>query len=231
MKESFKVNNENISFRRATKEDNIKDMARLIYYTDPYIYPFWFSNNLAKAEEVLGKLILEEGSFFYVDNLYVAHDETKDRIIGLIVAVDESVNLDYDYSELKKVNHNFDFTITNYIEGLIKEIKEINDKEYLYLSNVCVEEGYRGKKIGAHLFGYFVSQMEKVGFNKFALDCLLHNLRAKNLYHSFGFKEMKEIVGFDGTDHSEVEVVSFLRKKGAYMPEEFSVQNDKLIKF
>lgn len=65
--------------------------------------------------------------------------------------------------------------------------------------------------------------MEVVGYDTFALDCLLHNLRAKNLYHSMGFKEMKEIVGFDGTDHSNVEVVSFLRKKGNYYPEEFQV--------
>ena len=65
--------------------------------------------------------------------------------------------------------------------------------------------------------------MEVVGYDAFALDCLLNNLRAKNLYHSMGFKEMKEIVGFDGTDHSNVEVVSFLRKKGNYYPEEFQV--------
>lgn len=63
--------------------------------------------------------------------------------------------------------------------------------------------------------------MEKAGYNQFTLDCLLHNLRAKNLYHGFMFKEMKEIIGFDGTDHSKVEVISTLWKKGAYLPEEF----------
>mgnify|MGYP003299763588 CR=1 FL=1 len=65
--------------------------------------------------------------------------------------------------------------------------------------------------------------MENTHFETFELDCLLHNLRAKNLYHNMGFREIKEIVGFDGTDHSNVEVVSFLRKKGAYYPEEFQV--------
>ena len=64
--------------------------------------------------------------------------------------------------------------------------------------------------------------MEKEGFNKFALDCLLHNLQAKNLYHSLGFKEMKLINGFTGDD-SKLDVVSFLRKKGAYLPEEFNI--------
>lgn len=65
--------------------------------------------------------------------------------------------------------------------------------------------------------------MEVVGYDTFALDCLLHNLRAKNLYHSMGFKEMKEIVGFDGTDHSNVEVVSFLRKKAIIILKNFKL--------
>ena len=52
---------------------------------------------------------------------------------------------------------------------------------------------------------------------------MIRNLRAKNLYHCMGFREIKEIVGFDGTNESKVEVVSFLRKKGDYYPSEFQV--------
>lgn len=65
--------------------------------------------------------------------------------------------------------------------------------------------------------------MKNMDFNTFFLDCLLYNLGARNLYHAMGFKEMKEIVGFDDTDNSKVEVVSFLRKKGNYLPSEFQI--------
>jgi len=108
-------------------------------------------------------------------------------------------------------------------EEIEKEIEESENDKLLYISNICIKNRLRGKKIGSKLLGYFISQMEDVGYDTFSLDCLLHNLRAKNLYHSMGFKEMKEIVGFDGTDHSKVEVVSFLRKQGNYYPEEFQV--------
>ena len=64
-----------------------------------------------------------------------------------------------------------------------------------------------------NIYDIVKTQMERAGWQEFALDCLSHNLRAKNLYHSLGFKEIKEIVGFDGTDHSTVEAVSFLGKK------------------
>lgn len=49
----------------------------------------------------------------------------------------------------------------------------------------------------------------------------------KNQMYCFGFREMKEIVGFDGTDHSNVEVVSFLRKKSDYLPYEFANLDNK----
>ena len=91
----------------------------------------------------------------------------------------------------------------------------------MYIPNVCVDKSLRGKRIGTRLLGYFIGQMEAAGFNRFALDCLLHNLPAKNLYHSLGFREMKLINGFTGGD-DRLDVVCFLRKKGAYLPEEFN---------
>lgn len=218
IKDSYLVEKESIEFRRANAFDNLEEIAELIYYTDPYIYSFWFQNNVEEAKNTLKSLIKEEGFVFNYDNLYIAYDKTTGHIIGVICALDNSINFDYNYENLEKVNHNYSFTINRYIKPVIEEVKH---NDFLYISNVCIKDVYRGKKIGSHLLGYFISQMEKKGFNEFALDCLLHNLRAKNLYHSFGFKEMKEIVGFDGTDTSKVEIVSFLRKKGDYFPEEF----------
>lgn len=150
--------------------------------------------------------------------IYIAYYKTKDNIIGIICAIDKSVDLNYDYSIIEKINSNYDFTIKNYIKLLIEEVLE---NDFLYISNVCIDGNYRGKKIGTKLLGYYISQMEKSGYQKIALDCLLHNLRAKNLYHRLGFNEMSEAIGFDGTDSSTVETVFFLRKKGAYLPEEF----------
>jgi len=220
MKNSYLVEKDLIIFRRARLGDNMEEIAELIYETDPYIYPFWFENDKSEGVRVLSEKMLEPGFIFYYDNLYVAYDKTIGRILGVICALDKSINLNYDYTNLESVNDRYSFTIKNYIKVLINEVED-SRSDYMYISNVCVDTGYRGKHIGTKMLGYFITQMEKAGFNSFGLDCLLHNLRAKNLYHSFMFKEMKEIIGFDGTDHSKIEVVSMLRKKGAYLPEEF----------
>lgn len=220
MKNSYLVENNMIYFRRATKDDNMEEIAKLIYDTDPYIYPFWFEKDEKKCIDFFREKILEEGFIFNYNNLYVAYDSTINRIVGVICAIDKSVNLNYDYDKLKNINDNYKITINEYIKPILDEVEEFDD-ETIYIPNVCIDKNLRGKKIGTKLLGYYISQMEKVGYNKFALDCLLHNLQAKNLYHSMGFREMKLISGFTG-DNSTVEVVSFFRKKGAYLPEEFS---------
>lgn len=219
MKNSFLVENEMIYFRRATKEDNMEEIAELIYDTDPYIYPYWFQKDKEKCLEFFKNEILKEGFIFNYNNLYVAYDSTADKIVGVICAIDKSVNLEYDYKTLENVNDNYKTTIEKYIKPILDEVEELDDKT-IYIPNVCIDNNLRGKKIGSRLLGYYISQMEKAGFEKFALDCLLHNLPAKNLYHSLGFKEMKLMNGFTGDD-SNVDVVCFFRKKGAYLPEEF----------
>lgn len=220
MKNDFLKEKENIFFRRAKLDDNFEQIAELIYDTDPFIYPFWFGNNKSEAIRVLSNKIDDKGFVFHYDNLYVAYDMETNAIVGFICALDKSINFNYDYSELEKINSNYDFTIKNYIKPIIKDVVEYDDNS-IYIINVCVKQNLRGKHIGTRLLGYFLSQMEEQGYDKFYLDCLLHNLRARNLYHSFSFREMKEVVGFDGTDSSKVEVVAMLRKKGAYLPKDF----------
>lgn len=40
MKNNYIVEKEQIIFRRAKETDDFNKIAELIYYTDPYIYPF-----------------------------------------------------------------------------------------------------------------------------------------------------------------------------------------------
>ena len=215
---SYEVNLNDLVLRRAKNTDNFDAIAKLIYQTDPYIYPYWFNNSLEAGRKFLVDHITKPGFIFNYNNIYIAHDKKNNIILGAIVALDKSVNLDFDYTDAKAINSRYAKTITEYIEGVIKEVKALDN---LYIMNCTVLDGYRGKKIGTRLLGYFLAQMEEIaGFKVCSLDCLLHNLCAKNLYHSMGFKEVEEITGFNGVDDS-VEAVRFLRHKGNYLPTEF----------
>lgn len=224
MKRSFLVEKELIYFRRARKDDKMEEIAELIYNTDPYIYPYWFQKNKDECILFLKEEMLKDGFLFNYNNLFIAYDKTIGKIVGVICAIDKTVNLEYDYEKLSEVNEYYKKTVDGYIKPILDEVLEF-DNETIYIPNVCIDKNLRGKKIGTNLLGYFISQMERNGFNKFSLDCLLHNLPAKNLYHGLGFREIKLMDGFTGDD-SSVDVVCFLRKKGAYLPEEFV--NNKL---
>lgn len=217
-KESYEINLSDITCRRAKKTDNMAEIATLIYQTDPYIYPYWFENDINKAIDFLSDKILMEGFIFNYNNLYVALDKATNKIVGLVVALDPTVNLEFDYSPYKGINQNHKDVIEKYIDACIKDIME-NDS--MYIMNCAVLEEYRGRRIGSKLLGHFISNMERAGFENYRLDCLLHNLRAKNLYHTLGFKEMEEVEGFGGYVEKPVEVVVFKRHKGDFLPEEF----------
>lgn len=216
-KNNYAIDLEDIICRRAKATDNMEEIATLIYQTDPYIYPYWFHNDTEEAITFLKDKIKEPGFIFHHDNLYVAIDKTNQKIIGLVVALDPTVDLEYDYKPYTQMNKNYKDTIEKYIYACIEDIK---NNESMYIMNCTVLEEFRGRRIGSKLLGHFISHMEKAGFENYRLDCLLHNLRAKNLYHSLGFKEMEEVKGFGG-DNPAPEVVVFKRHKGDYLPEEF----------
>ena len=226
-KKSYEIKFDDIVLRRAKNDDNMGDIARLIYQTDPYIYPFWFQNSEEEAVRVLVPLIQEPGFIFYYENFYVAYDRELNKILGIVSAIDPTTNLEYDYSVLENINQRYDFTINNYLKLLIDEVKE---KKYMYLVNVSVDVHYRSRRIGSRLLKYFIEQMHEAGFDEIGFDCLMHNLRAKNLYHSLGFKEVSEGIGFDGTEHSTVEIVFFKKKSTPYTAKDFQMLPNSNVK-
>ena len=77
MKNKYLVENDEIEFRRANLNDNLDDIAELIYKTDPYIYPFWFNNNIEEAKKYLKQLLTRPNNLFNIDNLYVAFAKSR----------------------------------------------------------------------------------------------------------------------------------------------------------
>ena len=108
-----------LEIRKATPQDNLEQIAQLIYKTDQYIYPYWFED-IEKCKKELPPLMLEENFFFNVDNFY---NKSNGNIVGATCIVDKGTNLDYDYSNLRDVNERYRFTIDNYVKGLVDEVK------------------------------------------------------------------------------------------------------------
>ena len=196
-----------IVIRKAKKDDNLEKISELIYNTDPYIYPYWFKslNNCVKE---LSPLLLEDKFFFNINNLYVA--TYNDSIIGVVCIIDKNANLNYDYSKLIEKNENYKFTIENYIYGLIDEVKESN---FAYISNVCVDEKYRGQHIGNYMLNKIIEIYKDKLYDEIVLDVLAQNPSAIKLYQNLGFKQFTEIFsGFNDPKKERPQVFSMKNK-------------------
>lgn len=183
------MNNENYSerdiiIRKANQEDNFADIAQLIYETDEYIYPYWFHDSVEEARKVLPSLMKEEGFFFNYKSIYVAIDKNTNKIVGFVCIVEPETNLDYNYEELINSCRSYEFTIKNYIMKLIEEIKEL---QLPYISNVCVNKEYRGRKIAQTMLNKILEE-KKPYYRKFLLDCLKDNPSALRVYQKLGFE-------------------------------------------
>ena len=103
VKKDYLLTYDEIDLRRAKADDNFEELAKLIYDTDPYIYPYWFEC-LENCIEELPKLLKENNFIFNINNLYIAIDEITNKIAGLVCAIDKNAELEYDYSKLKEKN-------------------------------------------------------------------------------------------------------------------------------
>lgn len=194
-----------IDFRKATIDDNLEEISELLYLTDEYIYPYWFGN-LENCKKELPELIIQEKFFFNVNNLYIGIDQSNGKIVGLVCIVDKNVDLSYDYSELIKHNDRYEFTINNYIKGLIDEVKEA---DFAYISNVCVSPLYRGKHIGSMMIKNIIEIYKKSVFDEIVLDVLADNPGAIKLYQNMGFEQFTETFkGFNDPNKEKPDVFS-----------------------
>ena len=197
--------NNNISIRKVLKDDNLAKVSELLYFTDPYIYPYWFEN-LENCVQELTPLLLEKKFFYHINHLYVAIDNISSEIVGVICVVDKNDDLNYDYSYLKAKNERYCFTIVNYIEGLIHEVK---NADFAYISNVCVDSRYRGRHIGNDMLNYVIDVYKNKLFKEIVLDVLSQNPGAIKLYQNLGFEQFTEFFkGFNSPREEKPEVFS-----------------------
>ncbi len=196
---------DSLIIRKPTENDNLEKISELLYNTDPYIYPYWFKT-LENCKKELTPLLLEDKFFFNINNLYIAINKDNNEIVGVICIVNKNVDLNYDYGKLKAKNERYCFTIVNYIEGLIKEVKEA---DFAYISNVCVDEKYRGMHVGNIMLNQVIEIYKERLYKEIVLDVLAENPGAIKLYQNLGFEQFTEIfAGFNDPSKKKPDVFS-----------------------
>ena len=178
-----------MKIRQAKNTDDFKTIARFIYETDRFIYPYWFKDK-NEGIDVLAELLNQKGSSFYYKNCIVAIVDNK--IVGVLLYFTDKSKFSFDYSKIIDKNFEYNYVLNNYI---LKIEKEVN-KNQAYIAGVKVDDNYTRRYIASGLINYLFSILSKE--YTVCLDVLEENVPAICLYKKVGFKITNTYNGFNG---------------------------------
>ena len=209
MNKEFHFNN--VTFKQLSSNDKLtqeqlEEIADLIYETDEYIYPAFFGDK-NNAKKIIPELFSNNDSMFSYDNLYLAI--LSNNIVGLILW-NKGVLSWKDDLLLKVVNEkniNIPDSYKLVVDEYLIDYKDVDENEISIL-NVSVNKNYQGMKIGYNMMINFLKDHNE---NDISLFVLKENDGAINLYKKCSFNIVEELDGFalGGT----VECVKMIKSK------------------
>ncbi len=193
--------------RARQDEGTLRQVARLIYQTDTLIYPFWRSN-IDDFVDFIVPHMTEDGFIFNYRNIYVARHTGSEQPLGILIALNSTANLDFDYGVLD--DEKSKFVIDYYLQKVIQTRQTLPKKTTL-ITNLCTDPDARGCGIGSHLLYDYIWRMHQNGTNVFQLDCQQENELAVQMYQKMGFIITDDTeYGFDGTDDPQTKLYTML---------------------
>ena len=178
------------TIRKMQAGDDIGQVAKLIYLTDPYIYPNWF-DSIEDGVKVIAKMI-DLPTLYNRDNITVAVLEN-----GFIAGMAISKQAPF-VEELAVISQAF--KLANVMED--ERTKQVFDAYYAlmgdsedgyYVANIAVDEAYRKRGIAGALLKNVTE-----GKPFCTLECVVANDGAWRLYQKMGFNIEYEYPGVHG---------------------------------
>lgn len=189
-----------ILIRPALPMDDVKTIARLLYLTDPYIYPYLSSDPTDGIwVDFIGKALKNPCHVHSARNIMLAISDNS--VVGLICAY-----LPSDKVFLQPAENSI---LPKYVavwEGYYQHAAQ--SVANLYISNLCVDPDWRRMGIGKALLNALIAQHP---LEPISLDVLADNLPAIALYEKSGFIIQSSYNGFLGVSSRTVKCLSMLR--------------------
>lgn len=179
-----------ITVRKLCDCDDLKQVAKLVYLTDPYVYPGWF-DNIDDGIKVIAEMI-NLPTLYNKENITVA--VTDDGFVaGIVVSKQTPFTEEKEYIlkafELSGVESD---KRTDYVfESYYSKMGEAQDG--YYIANVVVDESFRRQGIAAKMMSYVIKGKEYC-----SLECVIANSGSWRLYQRMGFKIAYEYPGVRG---------------------------------
>lgn len=179
-----------VSMRPADRERDRRLVARLIYDTDAYLFPFLFGAR-GSALPVLEELFALEANSFSFRHVQVA--EYEEQVAGIIIAYDPvTIDKNAEQADFRRVLSFWQQLLMQpkyWLLGAFLDKSEISGQ---YVQNLCVDTAFRGKGIGTQMLRQFCQNTQGPVW----LDVESGNDRVRALYERLGFTVVREIPVF-----------------------------------
>lgn len=192
----------NLTIRPARPYDNIDEIARLIYLTDPLIYPSWFRGcDESEISATLTRLIMSPGSIFYWGHITLATvrpttDPNKEQIVALLNTLESPTSRhDYDYKRFEDQSPLSRDVIERYIEPLHLQARNSPDGTILGI-NLSTHPDYLRLGIAHHLLRTFIDLARTQNYRTITAECPCNNNTALSLYRSLNFHATDHSIGY-----------------------------------
>ena len=181
---------EQLTANSVLDEMDLLAIARLIYDTDPYIYPAMCS--AAEAEKIIPYLLSAgTDSMFCKQNLFVAR--LNNNVVGAILwhngplVWEQKAFIETCNSQSIPIAPTFEQVAREYLSTYDQPITDIS------IINVCVDTSVRGSGVGTEMLKAFIARHKSKSME---LVTLTENTIAIDLYKRSGFEILREEDGF-----------------------------------
>ena len=163
-------------------------VSELIYETDISLFTTFLDKNRTDAIKKLRKLIIAGKNSYGRENIYIGEDDNG-KVMGILVAF-RGDELKY-FEEVKVFKREMEFL--NFIKlSIVKPVYDkitasSIEKDDLYIGNLVVASGLRGKGIGTELLNNSFQLANDKNCKRVLLDVTFENYNAKRLYERTGF--------------------------------------------
>lgn len=176
--------------RKLKAGDDLKQVAGLVYDTDPFIYPAAFGSR-RRAMRVLPRLMSTD-CIFHADNFRVA--ELNGEIVGVALVVDDPSQAAAPPLDCGCPVGSYADVRERYFATIPDAISSISNSAHL--ACLCVKQERRGRRIGEILLKRVIQEYREKGRSAISLDVLADNPVAVRLYQNYGFKQEEAGLGY-----------------------------------
>lgn len=179
--------NDQIVIRQLSAEDDLLQVAKLIYLSDEYIYPYWF-DDIEDGKKVIAEMI-KLPTIYKKENVTVAVMPNGD-IAGALVSC--KCPFVEDEEHIKEAFARADVPVDDRLHVIYKSYYEKMQEadQGLYVSNVAVDPKYRKRGIATSLLAQVIKDHEFCH-----LECVQKNIGAWRVYQRLGFEIVEEYPG------------------------------------